>query len=69
MPQEGAPLQRRIFDAIPEEADIVMIGEASHGTEEFYRLRAEVTKLLIQDRGFGAVVAEADFPDAFRVNM
>jgi erythromycin esterase-like protein len=37
--------------------------------QEFYRIRAEVTKLLIQERGFAAVVAEADFPDAFRVNM
>lgn len=37
--------------------------------QDFYRQRAEVTKLLIQERGFSAVVLEADFPDAFRVNQ
>ncbi len=49
-------------------ARFVLIGEASHGTDEFYRLRAEVTKRLIEERGFHAVAAEADWPDAFRVN-
>jgi erythromycin esterase-like protein/predicted phosphoribosyltransferase len=46
----------------------VLIGEASHGTEEFYRERAEITKRLIAEKGFTAVAAEADWPDAFRVN-
>jgi len=50
------------------DARFVLIGEASHGTDEFYRLRAEVTKRLIEERGFHAVAAEADWPDAFRVN-
>jgi erythromycin esterase-like protein/predicted phosphoribosyltransferase len=49
-------------------ARIVLVGEASHGTDEFYRLRAEITKRLIEERGFHAVAAEADWPDAFRVN-
>lgn len=47
---------------------MVLIGEASHGTREFYAQRWELTKLLVEQRGFTAVVAEADFPDAFRVN-
>jgi erythromycin esterase-like protein len=46
----------------------VLIGEASHGTHEFYRLRAELTRRLITEKGFHAVVAEADWPDAYRVN-
>ena len=50
------------------DARIVMIGEASHGTHEFYDYRAEITKRLITDRGFTAVCAEADWPDAWRVN-
>jgi erythromycin esterase-like protein len=50
------------------DARIVMIGEASHGTEEFYDYRAEITKHLITDRGFTAVAVEADWPDAWRVN-
>ncbi len=49
-------------------ARFVLIGEASHGTDEFYRLRAELTRRLIAERGFHAIAAEADWPDAFRVN-
>jgi erythromycin esterase-like protein len=49
-------------------ARFVLIGEASHGTHEFYALRAELTKRLIEERGFVAVAAEADWPDAYRVN-
>jgi erythromycin esterase-like protein len=50
------------------EARFVLIGEASHGTHEFYRERAEITKRLIEEKEFQAVAVEADFPDAFRVN-
>lgn len=46
----------------------VLIGEASHGTHEFYKHRAEITKRLIEEKGFSAVAAEADFPDAYRIN-
>jgi erythromycin esterase-like protein/predicted phosphoribosyltransferase len=47
---------------------LVLIGEATHGTHEFYRDRAEITKRLIAEAGFTAVAAEADWPDAYRVN-
>jgi erythromycin esterase-like protein len=40
----------------------------SHGTHEFYAARAEITKWLIEHKGFVAVAAEADWPDAYRVN-
>jgi erythromycin esterase-like protein len=50
------------------EAHFVLIGEASHGTHEFYEQRARMARRLIEDKGFGAVAAEADWPDAFRVN-
>ena len=46
----------------------VLIGEASHGTQDFYRERARITRLLIDDHGFTAVAVEADWPDAYRVN-
>jgi erythromycin esterase-like protein len=49
-------------------ARYVLLGEASHGTHEFYRERAEITKRLIMERGFTAVAVEADWPDAYRVN-
>lgn len=50
------------------EARFVLIGEASHGTHEFYRERAQITKRMITEKGFSAVAVEADFPDANRVN-
>jgi erythromycin esterase-like protein len=50
------------------EARVVLLGEATHGTHEFYRLRTEITKRLVHDRGFDAVAAEADWPDALRVS-
>jgi erythromycin esterase-like protein len=49
-------------------ARIVLIGEASHGTHDFYDFRAEITKQLIEERGFNCVCCEADWPDAWRVN-
>ena len=49
-------------------ARYVLLGEASHGTHEFYRERAEITKRLIAEAGFTAVAVEADWPDAYRVN-
>lgn len=49
-------------------ARFVLIGEASHGTHEFYRERAQITKRLITEKGFSAVTVEADFPDANRLN-
>lgn len=51
------------------EARFVLIGEASHGTHEFYRLRAQITKRLIAEKEFNAVAVEADWPDAYRVNQ
>lgn len=50
------------------EARFALLGEASHGTHEFYRERAEITKRLITERKFTAVAVEADWPDAYRLN-
>jgi erythromycin esterase-like protein len=50
------------------DARLVLIGEASHGTHEFYHERAVITRRLIEERGFDMVVVEADWPDAYRVN-
>lgn len=46
----------------------VLLGEASHGTHEFYKVRAEITKRLIAEKGFTAIAWEADWPDAMRVH-
>ncbi len=50
------------------EVRFVLIGEASHGTHEFYHERAAITKRLIREQGFTAVAVEADWPDAARAN-
>ena len=50
------------------DAPLVLLGEASHGTHEFYRTRAAITRRLIVDRQFTAVAVEGDWPDAYRVN-
>ena len=50
------------------DAQVVLLGEATHGTREFYRERARLTRRLIEEKGFHAVALEADWPDAFRVN-
>lgn len=57
------PLLNRIGDA-----NVVLIGEASHGTSEFYSLRARITQRLIEAKGFDIVAAEADWPDAARID-
>src|SRR5688572_18784817 len=45
-------------------ARVVLLGEASHGTSEFYRMRARITRELITRAGFSIVAVEADWPDA-----
>jgi len=57
----------QLLDSVGD-ARLVLIGEATHGTHEFHRERAQITKRLILDKGFVAVAAEADWPDAYRVN-
>ena len=63
----GVPA-REVLSELIGDARIVLIGESSHGTREFYEARAEITKWLIEEKGFCAVTAEADWPDAYRVN-
>jgi protein-L-isoaspartate(D-aspartate) O-methyltransferase len=65
---EGLPdLEDPDFGAIADrfaDARVVLLGEASHGTSEFYRARAAVTRRLVERHGFTIVAAEADWPDA-----
>ena len=69
----ASPLSGEVDDynqlfAVIGNARFCLLGEATHGTHEFYRERAEITKQLIKEKGFTAVAVEADWPDAFRVN-
>src|SRR5258707_7448968 len=61
--QDYDPLMDRI-----DNARFVLLGEASHGTHEFYHERAQITQRLIEEKAFRAVAVEADCPDAYRVN-
>jgi protein-L-isoaspartate(D-aspartate) O-methyltransferase len=63
---EAAPVDA-LLDRIGD-ARIVLLGEASHGTSEFYRMRARITRALIERKGFSVVALEADWPDASRVD-
>jgi erythromycin esterase-like protein/predicted phosphoribosyltransferase len=65
--KEGVPHDEALFDLVGD-ARFVLIGEASHGTHEFYAARASMTRRLIEQRGFCAVAVEADWPDAYRAN-
>jgi erythromycin esterase-like protein len=65
--RDGVPADDVLFDLVGD-ARFVLIGEASHGTREFYAARAAMTRRLIEERGFCAVAVEADWPDAYRVN-
>ncbi|KAF8464470.1 erythromycin esterase [Kalaharituber pfeilii] len=49
-------------------ADVVLLGEGTHGTQEFYQTRAAITRQLIEKHGFEAVATEADWPDSYRAS-
>lgn len=63
-----SPAADAMFIALVRQSRFVLLGEATHGTHEFYTHRAHLTRLLITECGFNAVVVEADWPDAYRIN-
>ena len=70
--QWGYPLQSKadlqpVFDKIAD-ARIVMLGEASHGTHEYYTWRSYISKRLIEEKGFNFIAVEGDWPDCYRLN-
>ena len=67
-PLNGSPQDYDPLMDLVGEARFVLLGAASHGTHEFYSERAAIAKRLIEEKRFTAVVAEADWPDAYRVN-
>src|SRR5437016_4198998 len=71
--EEARVLEGKTRDYYPllklvHEARFCLLGEATHGTHEFYSARVEITKRLIKEKGFTAIAVEADWPDAFRIN-
>ncbi len=68
LPDLDSPSFAELFDRYAD-ARVVLIGEASHGTHEFYRARAAITQRLIERHGFNIVAVEADWPDAGHVDQ
>ncbi|MCW3094103.1 MAG: erythromycin esterase family protein [Ferruginibacter sp.] len=67
VPLESKADLQPLFDGIGN-AQIVMLGEASHGTHEYYTWRAHISKRLIEEKGFRFIAVEGDWPDCYRVN-
>ena len=67
-PLTGAGTDYDPLLAMVGDARVVLLGEATHGTHEFYRERARITRRLVEEKGFSVVAVEADWPDAYRVN-
>ena len=66
-PLHPASDARPLLDRISS-ANYVLIGEASHGTHEYYSWRAELSRRLIVEKGFSFIAVEGDWPDCYRVN-
>jgi erythromycin esterase-like protein len=67
LPDIDDPAFAAMFDRFAD-ARVVLLGEASHGTSEFYRARAAISQRLIERHGFNIVTVEADWPDAATVD-
>ncbi|MDP8993603.1 MAG: protein-L-isoaspartate(D-aspartate) O-methyltransferase [Pseudomonadota bacterium] len=67
LPEIDDPAFAEAFDRLGD-ARIVLLGEASHGTSEFYRARAAISRRLIERHGFDIVAVEADWPDAAHID-
>ncbi len=67
-PLTGDPADYDALLAVIGDSPLVLLGEASHGTHEFYAQRAEITKRLIREKDFDAILIEGDFPDSLLIN-
>jgi protein-L-isoaspartate(D-aspartate) O-methyltransferase len=67
LPDIDDPAMGALFDRFAD-ARVVLLGEASHGTSEFYRARAAISRRLIEEHGFNIVAVEADWPDAASID-
>jgi erythromycin esterase-like protein len=67
-PLRGEARDHDALLALLRDARYVLLGEASHGTHEFYAERAAITRRLIEELGFDALAIEADWPDSYRLN-
>ncbi|MDA8389500.1 MAG: erythromycin esterase family protein [Gammaproteobacteria bacterium] len=68
LPLQGTPRDYDALMAMVPDKRFVLLGESTHGTREFYRMRADITRRLITEAGFDGVAIEGDWPDVWRVN-
>ena len=68
LPLSGGASELDALISMIGEAEVVMIGEATHGTHEFYRMRSDITRRLVAEKRFSAVAIEGDWPDAYRAD-
>ncbi|HUP27706.1 MAG TPA: erythromycin esterase family protein [Chloroflexia bacterium] len=68
LPISGSPRDYDVLMDLVGDAQFVLLGEATHGTTEFYRERARITQRLIKEKGFTAIAVEGDWAEAYRVN-
>ncbi len=67
IPLDDPAAMGRLADRV-RGARFVCIGEASHGTHEFYQSRAQLSRVLIEEHGFNWIGVEGDWPDCWRIN-
>ena len=58
----------QLIDLIPDDNEILLLGECTHGTEEFYNISSEITQKLLIEKGYNVVLLEAEWTDIYRVN-
>ncbi|KAG8939495.1 hypothetical protein FRC04_006271 [Tulasnella sp. 424] len=68
LPDISSPKFAEAFDTYAQNARVILLGECSHGTSEFYNARAAITRRLITKHGFNVVTVEADWPDAHSID-
>jgi len=68
LPLSGTDINYASLDTQFRKASVILLGEATHGTDEFYRIRSQITKKLITDYGFNAIAIEGDWPDVYQLN-
>ena len=65
---ENKPNEYDSILGISQGIEHILIGESTHGTHEFYQIRADITKKLILEKNFNAIAIEGDWPDVYNIN-
>ncbi|SVA82649.1 uncharacterized protein METZ01_LOCUS135503, partial [marine metagenome] len=58
----------QLVDSVSDDVRFVLLGESTHGTHEFYKMRSEMTKLLVKKHNFQTILVEGDWPCFYKIN-